>query len=344
MRVLLDTTFARRAPHSGTAVYVERLAGALRELGGVELLEVSNRRRRRPGGGGLASARNALADQWWTEIELPRLARAAAADVIHHPLPARAYGCRTPQVITVHDLAFERLPERFDPLFGRYARFAHRAAARGAGAVVCVSHCTANDVRTCWGVAAERLVIAPHGPGQALPPMPRTRPSHFLYVGDEEPRKNLPTLIEAYRRYRESAAHPLELVLAGSAAAPPRAAGVRSEAGPDAARLARLYAGAAALVHPALHEGFGMTPLEAMRLGTPVIAAAAPGITEVCGDAARYVDPRDVAGLVAALTELAGSAPLRGELADRGLRRVARYSWAASARKHLDAYSLAGSR
>jgi glycosyltransferase involved in cell wall biosynthesis len=109
-------------------------------------------------------------------------------------------------------------------------------------------------------------------------------------------------------------------------------------------RLAQLYAGALALVHPSLYEGFGMTALEAMSLQTPVIAAAAPGVTEVCGDAARYFEPGDPAALAAAMAELAGNPRRRRELAERGARRVARHSWAASARGHLDAYSLAHRR
>lgn len=339
MRVLLDVTFAQRAPYSGTAVYIDRLGRALAERDDVDLVEVRNRRRRAPGGGGPGSVRNAFVDQWWTQIELPRLARHAGADVIHHPLPARALRCAVPQVVTVHDLAFELEPDRFEPVFRRYASLAHRAAARGAQAVICVSHTTAEDVRTRWGVPAQRLVIARHGAGQELESIPGRPRSHFLYVGDDEPRKNLATLFDAYRRYRAAIPDPLELVLAGSASA--SAAGVRSEHRPGPQRLARLYSEAVALIHPALYEGFGMTPLEAMRIGTPVIAGATPAVAEVCGDAARYVDPRDPQSMAEAMSALAGSEALRRELADRGIRRAAQFSWAASARRHLEAYSLA---
>lgn len=162
-------------------MYLERLTWALGELGGIDLIEVHSRRRRPPAGGGMASAGNALVDQWWTQRELPRLARSCAADLIHHPLPARAQWSAVPQVVTVRDLA-------------------------------------------------------PHGPGQLLPPPPRpglgqlpTPPasaSHFLYVGDDEPRKNLATLLEGYRRYRAGNPNPIELVPAGDAFA--NAHGVRS--------------------------------------------------------------------------------------------------------------------
>src|SRR5436305_977522 len=129
MRVLLDVTYARRAPFSGTAVYLERLADALKRAEGFELIEVANRRRRLPAGGGLGSVRNLIADLWWTASELPRLARREHADLIHHPLPARAPRAGVPQVVTLTDLAYERLPECFDRRFRAYAHQAYRRAA-----------------------------------------------------------------------------------------------------------------------------------------------------------------------------------------------------------------------
>lgn len=346
MRVLIDTTFAWRAPQSGTGIYVERLCAALASLTGVEVLTACNRRRRPPAGGGLGSARNLLADERWDQIELPRQARAAAADVIHHPLPAYAHASALPQVITVHDLAFELLPDKFDPAFRRVAQLTHRAAARRARAVICVSHTTARDVQARWGVPPERIVVAHHGLGQDLgaaaspSPGPLHGNGYFLYVGDDEPRKNLGALLAAYRLYRErAAASALDLVLAGSASAAQD--GVRLEHRPDAVRLAALYGGATALVHCALHEGFGMTLVEAMAAGAPVLAARAPGVVEVCADAARYADPSDPASFAAAMAEIATDETLRRELSERGCRRASTFSWTDSARLHQGAYSLA---
>ncbi|MBV9466785.1 MAG: glycosyltransferase family 4 protein [Solirubrobacterales bacterium] len=346
MRVLIDTTFVRRAPYSGTAVYLNAIGAALSELGGVEVVEACNERRRSPAGGGLGSVRNMLADRHWVAAELPRLARQAGAQLIHHPLPAQARGFRGPQVLTVHDLAFERLPQHFKPGFRRYAHLAHRAASRAAAAVICVSQTTAADVIALWGVPSERIVVAPHGPGQELAQLscPRAAAgadpgSHFLYVGDDEPRKDLPTLLSAYEAYRQAAPDPLPLVLAGSAEA--RGRGVRCEHHPSRERLAELYREAVALVHASLYEGFGLTALEAMSVGTPVIAAPAPGVIETCGEAARYYVRQDPRSLALAMLELQAEPAMRAELSERGRRRAAAFSWASSARAHLDAYSLA---
>jgi len=333
VRVLIDATALNRAP-SGTAVYVERLIPAL-EAAGVTVLATRIRPRPR-GGGGPRSYLNLALETGWTQAELPRRARRARADLLHHPLPALARRTPVPQVVTVQDLAFELLPDLFDPRFRAVARRRHRAAARGAAAVVVPSRSTGDDVRDRWGVPAGRIFLAPHGPGQA-PAGARSGVRHFLYVGDAEPRKNLPRLLEAYARYRERAgADALGLVLAGRACA--GAPGVRCEPDPD---LPALHARAAALVAPSLHEGFGLTALEAMHAGTPVLAARTSGLAEVCADAARYVDPRDPESIATGLLELATVPPLREALRRRGLARAAAFSWERAALAHLRAYTFA---
>jgi glycosyltransferase involved in cell wall biosynthesis len=339
VRVLIDTTFERRGP-SGTGVYLRGLIGALQRAG-IDVLEAANHRRRAPAGGGPGSVRNLIDDRWWTEVELPRWARRLRADLLHHPLPALASRAPCPQVITVHDLAFEAWPGLFAPRFRVWAAHSHRAAGRRARALVCVSQATAADVRARWGIEEERIVVAPHGPGQfgaGAGGAWTGSGHHFLYVGDDEPRKNLDVLLEAYRRYRGRPG-PLPLVLAGGAAG--SGAGVESVAHPDAGHLGELYAQAAALVHPARHEGFGLTLLEAMYLGVPVVCADSAGAREVCAGAARYVEADDAGALAAELERVARDDALRRELSRLGQERAAEFSWERSARAHIQAYTLA---
>ncbi|MEA2154874.1 MAG: hypothetical protein QOE11_1014, partial [Solirubrobacteraceae bacterium] len=229
------------------------------------------------------------------------------------------------------------LPEHFATGYRVWSSRTHRRAARGADAVVCVSQTTRRDARARWGVDDARIVVALHGPGQGLA-VRRTGAEHFLYVGDDEPRKNLGLLLDAYARYREATGPQaaLALVLAGRARSDRE--GVRNEPRPD---LPALLGDAAALVHPALHEGFGLTALEAMSAGVPVIAARSPGLSETCADAVRYIDPHDGADLAGALREVGADAALRDDLARRGAARAAAFSWPASARAHIAAYTLA---
>jgi glycosyltransferase involved in cell wall biosynthesis len=343
VRILLDTTYAHRAPYSGTAVYIDRIAAALAALPDTEVIPTANDGRRRPAGGGAASAVNALADLRFTEWDLPRRAREAHADLIHHPLPAIAHRAAVPQVITVHDLAFDRHPEHFAAAYRRYAHTVHAHAARLANAVVCVSHATAADVTELWGVDAGRIVVAHHGPGQALAQLPRTQPpTHLLYIGDDEPRKDLGTLLKAHRRYVENTRDALPLIIAG--AANRHQPEVQIERHPSARRLAELLAGAAALVHPAIHEGFGLTVLEAMRAGTPVIAARTAAIAEIAGDAPRYVPPHDPATLARAIADVTADKHLQRRLSTLGIARSQAFSWNLAARAHREAYAVALAR
>ena len=319
MRVLIDTTFTRRGP-TGAGVYIERLVPALREEG-VDVVEAANERRRPPAGGGLGSLRNLASDAVWTQLRLRR----NDADVVHHPLPAHVVGERRPQVVTIHDLAYEAEPRWFDARYRAFASRAFRRAAQRADVVVCGTEATARELRERWGV--RQVVVAPYGPGQELDVPERGEPRHFLYVGDAEPRKDLPTLLAAHARYASTTPDPLPLVLAGGATA--HQPGVRTAGRVSSEELARLHAEAAALVHPAHHEGFGFTVAEALHAGTPVIAARSEAVREVAGDHALLVEPGDADALAAALAN-----PPQP-------RRDRRFSWKACALAHIEAYSLA---
>jgi glycosyltransferase involved in cell wall biosynthesis len=338
VRVALDTSYAQRGP-SGTAVYAERLAEALRAEG-VEVVELRQPARMRRGGRNrLRSAANAALDLVWTRDLLARAAKRAEADVLHHPLPAWS-PVDVPQVVTVHDVAFAKRPEDFDRTWRRYALRTHRRAIERAAAVVCVSDTTARDAIAWLRARPERIVVAPHGPGQmrdaggqpdARDPGER---EHFLYVGDAEPRKNVDGLLAAHARYREEGGE-RELILAGAAAA--RYPG-HGEPEPGAERLAELYAGAAALVHPSRDEGFGLTVLEAMESGTPVIAVRNAAIEELACEAALIVD--DFA-LAEAMLRFDRDPGLQRTMGTAGRRRASDFSWQRSAKEHIRAYTLA---
>jgi glycosyltransferase involved in cell wall biosynthesis len=345
VRVLVDTSFAGRGP-SGTAVYIERLTEALRARGQVEVVEARRQRRPAPGrsrkhAGVVWSAVNALLDVAWVQVALRLKARRACADVIHHPLPAWMWRASCAQVITVHDVAFEHLPEGFGRIWRALARRRHRAAARRAGAIICVSRAAAADAVGILGADPELVFVAPHGPGQALPldAAGGGEPSHFLYVGDDEPRKRVPALVEAHQRYAAGRSDALPLVLAGTAAR--RANGrplLVGEPQVDADRLRELLAGAAALVHPSADEGFGLTLAEAMASGVAVLAVRNPGTHELCGPAALLVEPDELAD---GMGRLHDESEFRSELARRGRERARRLSWDESARLHEEAYARA---
>ncbi|HET9102339.1 MAG TPA: glycosyltransferase family 1 protein [Solirubrobacteraceae bacterium] len=340
LRVLIDAGYALRAPVTGTAVYLDALCAALRDRDDILPIPVADRRRGGPGAGSVASVRHAARDAWWVQSVLPALARRHRADVIHHALPAWSRRARCAQVITVHDLAFVAHPDWFAPRFRRWAVRAHRTAALRADAVICVSEATRTDLRHHWPAAAARAVVVAHGPGQPLVPVPRAAaPIHFLYVGDDEPRKRLGLLLEAHRRYRAAVGPAaLPLVLAGRARA--RQDGVTVVAHPDRRRLSELHAGAAALVHAAGHEGFGLTLVEAMAAGTPVLAVRGAAVAEVCG-AAAWLVAADADALAAGMQALAGDPARREALSRHGRERAGAFSWERCAAGHAEVYARA---
>ena len=169
-------------------------------------------------------------------------------------------------------------------------------------------------------------------------------PPYVLSVGTIEPRKGLDTLAAAVTGLRDR--HPdVTLVLAG----PTGWLSVPGLDGPGVRRLGKvdeptldaLYRRAELFALPSRYEGFGLPVLEAMARGCPVIASDATALPEVVGDAGRLVPPGDVPGWTAAIDDLLGDAGLRADLAARGLRRAAEFSWAATASAHVEAYSAA---
>ncbi len=184
--------------------------------------------------------------------------------------------------------------------------------------------------------------------GEVPEPAPFAQPYVLSVQAAIEPRKNIPRLIEAFAQARR-ARPALRLVVAGGPGADEpvvRAAVARHDLtaavdfpGVLPERLLQAsYRGALALAYPSLYEGFGLPLLEAMTVGTPVIASRVSSLPEVAGDAALLVDPFDVDALAGALEQVAGDEALRADLAARGARRVRRFSWERAAQETLAVY------
>ena len=266
---------------------------------------------------------------------LPRVLHRLGASLVHtqYALPLHA---PCPVVVTIHDLSFERE----DPvLMGRRDRWIFRRvvprAARGAARVLTVSERTKRDLVERYGVPSERVVVTPNGVDPSFGPDGAScnlqLGPYALAVGAIQPRKNQ---LAALAAAREAG---LELVVVGpvkdeSVAAELRAQGARLEGYVAVERLAELYRGAACLVQPSRHEGFGLPVVEAMASGTPVVVVPDPALVEVAGDAAVVVEESQLAdGIRRALAETE-------RLRTAGLARARDFSWERTADATVQVY------
>jgi alpha-1,3-rhamnosyl/mannosyltransferase len=224
-----------------------------------------------------------------------------------------------------------------------------RAAAALAAAIVVPSAASADDVHARLQPRG-RVHVVPFGSDHvpsARPPHPLGGRPFALMLGTIEPRKNHLRLLAAWRTARRE--RPL-LVVVGrrgwqctATVAALRAAAAAGwlqwRHGADDAEVFALLAHARMLAYPSLWEGFGFPPLEAMALGTPVVAGDCAPLRELCGDAARFCDPTDVDAIAAAVDAVLDDAALRKDLAARGRRRAAAFTWQRCAAQHAAIYT-----
>jgi glycosyltransferase involved in cell wall biosynthesis len=302
------------------------------------------------------------------ELILSRELRRHPVDVLHVQYTAPPFA-PCPIVTTIHDLAFEHLPETFNRRSWMQLRLTVRSTARRAAQIITVSEYSREDIINSYGAPPEIVSVTP----EAAPPgftrvtteteLEKIRKiygiesDYILSLCSIQPRKNLVRLIQAYSLLRRS--HPEgklpQLVLAGKSGwldKETRRAAQREDVSADVRftgyvadeHLNALYSAATCFVYPSYFEGFGLPILEAMKCGTPVIAGNRTSIPEVAGDAALLFDPFDVQSLVEALKRILNDSQFRAALSVKALQRASEFSWQTTARLTLAVYEKAVSK
>jgi len=283
-------------------------------------------------------------------------------DVLHVQFTAPPF-CRVPVVATIHDLAFEHLPETFTRRGSFQLKLTVRRTAKKAARIATVSEYSRQDLISTYNLPPEKVVVTYNGVEPHFTPHPASlneageirrrfgiARDFLLTVGSLQPRKNLVRLIRAYSKLRsECGSFAPQLVIVGRKLwlADEIFAEVKKQRWADDVILTgyvadgdlpALYRAASAFAYPSLFEGFGLPPLEAMACGAPVVAGDNSSLPEVTDGAALLVDVRDEQSLANALLEVVSNRSLRATLREKGIAQAGKFTWHAAAEETLRLY------
>jgi glycosyltransferase involved in cell wall biosynthesis len=293
--------------------------------------------------------------QAWEQLQLPWLAAGRPLLCLCNLAPVA--GSR--RAVVIHDAAAFDAPGGYGRAFLAWYRFVQRALAASGAQLITVSQFSRQRLARALHVEPGQIAVV----GEAADHVDRIQPDlslveglglrgrHFvLAIGSLHPNKNVGTLEQAMQDPRLA---DVELVVAGGRSPSVFRDGARASGGKNVhytgyasdEQLAGLLRSATLFVFPSLYEGFGLPPLEAMRLGCPVLASTAAAIPEVCGrDAAEYFDPDDPVRLAGAIADLVASDAKRARLIAAGHRRASRTQWRGEAQALLDVLRAPGQR
>ena len=368
-RVLVDAT-AVPADRGGVGRYVDGLLSALSAVDAnlaivCQRADAERYARMAPRAdvvAGPAAIAHRPARLAWEQTGLPLVAQQVLAEVVHSPHYTMPLRVGRPVVVTIHDATFFTTPEQHTAVKGTFFRSATRTALRRASRVIVPSKATRDELVRVLDADSTKIDVAYHGVDQDVFHVPTDadkarvaarlglRGPYVAFLGQLEPRKNVPNLIRGWAKAVHWRDDPPALVLAGGSGWDEEVDAAIAEVPshlrvlrPGYLRFADLPAylgGAIVCAYPSHGEGFGLPVLEAMACGTPVLTTHRLSLPEVGGDAVAYTEP-GVDDIAEALSSLLDDTARRQALATAALARAREFTWAASAEAHLAAYARA---
>ncbi|MFH1837584.1 MAG: glycosyltransferase family 1 protein [Candidatus Omnitrophota bacterium] len=282
-------------------------------------------------------------------------------DILHIPHFNIPVFCKTKMVVTIHDLIYLLLPEAASsPIAKFYAKFMIGQSLNKAHKIISISQNTKDDIVSVFGSKnADKIEVIPEAAVdkfKVIEDKDRIRGMSdkyglsdkvILYVGSIKRHKNVGTLIEVYNILKKKGiSH--QLVITGRW--DKKEDDLRKSINDKDIRyigeiptedLMLLYNHADILLHLSMYEGFGLTTLEAMRCGTPVVTSGTSSLPEVCGDAALYVNPLDIGQIVDTVYNVVSNSNIKKGLIERGFEQANRFSWEKTAGRTLETYHKA---
>lgn len=295
------------------------------------------------------------------QFELPKLLRKYSVDLLHAPhfvVPLRK---TCPTIVTIHDVIHLVYPKDIRSPIGRvYANLMMKGAVKVADKVITVSEYSKQEIIRLTSVDPAKIKVVhaflPENIRQvgdlvslnAISSRYGIERPYILYLGIFHERKNHAGLLRAFAELARGG-YDLDLVISGPVDKGKAALSALAEELGISARLKfagfvpdrdlpGLLSGAAIYACPSLYEGFGLTPLEAMACGVPVVCHGGTSLPEVCGEAALYSDAREPEQFAGALRKVLDDPELRGRMVQLGFQNVQRFSNEASAKATLTLY------
>jgi radical SAM superfamily enzyme YgiQ (UPF0313 family)/glycosyltransferase involved in cell wall biosynthesis len=374
MRIAFDGT-ALRPGRTGVGYYTEHLLHHLAQAASNdELIVVSNRSidttSPLPSRVRVATPARRVPRLVWMQTLAVNALREVEADVVHFTNGMLPVVSRVPNVVTIHDMSLRLYPRYHPPRRVILNRPLVDLAARRADAIITPSESAKRDIVRLYQLDPKRVHVVYEA---AAPSFRRVHDASalehvraryglservILYVGTIEPRKNLPTLIDAFAARQRSRELRHQLVCVGPYGWLSRGieTQIRRAGAAEAIKftgyvpfddLSAIYSLAEMFVYPSMYEGFGLPVVEAMACGVPVITGQTAALSEIGGGAIMEIDRIDPETLGRALVDMAHSRDRREELSGRGLVRAASFSWERAAGESLEIYretATAGSR
>jgi len=284
--------------------------------------------------------------QWWDQVTLPRALARDRITVFLSPYYKGPVRAPCPIVLTIHDLYFINYPGRHRPVYEAIVTRAARLYASRATAIISDSEYSKRAIVDRLAVSSAKVSVIPVALGREFKPASLTAAArsrygltspYVLYVGNFNPHKNIPRLVRAFGLLPGPVRSRHSLVLAGGYGdGRPELARLADSLGltdrvvfpgrVDDADLPALYSESAVYVAPSLEEGFGLTVLEAMACGAPVVSSSRAALPEAVGDAALLFDAEQEREIASVLTRVLSDTALAEDLRRRALARAGLYT------------------
>ncbi len=303
----------------------------------------------------------------WKRLSFPKADTfVGSADVFHFPNFVARPVRKGRVVVTIPDLSFLRFPQFTERKNLKFLKGQVPRSIERADRIIAISEFTAREICEFFPSAKDKVAVTQLGVTEAFHRIEDKEAltavkakydlpdDYILFVGTLEPRKNLMTLLEAYRIFRAQSRRrdSTALVVAGMKGwlyreTMKRIGNMPAEMAPvmvgyvEETDLPGLYSAARMAVVPSLYEGFGLPCLEAMACGTPLVCSNVASLPEVVGDAAILVSPHDPEEMAGAMATVAENPEVAEELADRGQRRAAQFTWERCAEETYRVYEAA---